>query len=268
MKYLRFILPGLVIAAAAGLLCYQAFITKDLEAGNIFRCVLIILGACLTMLRGGSPRSYAAKKKLYQSAFPDFIQHTFEDDPKKERIFYNAVDDFNSKRYSQGLHRLTALRKDCTKSTDLYAVSVFSGLCYSRLNACQQAVEQYQYALSIRPNSTVASNIGYCYQAMGKNAEAIASYQQAIRIDSTNPNPYNNLSALYFQTGDYEAALDWAQQALKVNPSMPTALSTAAICCALLSDEDGYARYYRQAVASGYNGQTIKDAIQQLDPRL
>ena len=49
MKALRFILPGLVILAAIALIVYQGYVEKNLETGNLIRCVIIILGAVGTM---------------------------------------------------------------------------------------------------------------------------------------------------------------------------------------------------------------------------
>ena len=63
-------------------------------------------------------------------------------------------------------------------------------------------------------------------------------------------------------------ALDYAEQAIEIDPKMPQPLATAAICCALLDERDDYEHYYRQAVSAGYDGQKIKNAIRSLDPAL
>ena len=49
---------------------------------------------------------------------------------------------------------------------------------------------------------------------------------------------------------------------------MPQALSCAALCSALLGDDENYRKYYRQAVSAGYDGNKIKNIMAQLNPDL
>ncbi len=264
MKSLRFILPGLVIAAAAGLLCYQAFVTKDLESGDIVRCVVIMLGALLTMLKLGTPNSKKGRKAMYKAAFPHFIQDVFTEEPKLEKKFFNAVELFNREKFPAALDILLDLRKECRTTSDIVAVTVFTALCCDRMQIYPQAITQYRVALSLRPNSTLASNLGTCYHAMGEIDNAISAYEQAIRLDAKNAKAYNNLSALHFKNGDFAAALELAETAVSIDATLPQALSTAAICCHFLGREEQYKAYYRRAVAAGYNGKLIKQAIESL----
>ncbi len=267
MKWMR-ILSCLVILAAVGLLCYQGIVTKELTSSNTVKCGIIILGCIGTIIKSGHPRSSASKKATYQATYTEFILNAFAYDSKPEKVFYSAVDDFQNERHSRALSKLETLRKECTQSADIYAVSVFTALSSSRLGAYQKAVDNYKTALAIRPNARLASNMGFCYQNMGMVPEAEAAYQQAIQIDKSNPLPYSNLSALYFQEGDYESALALAEESISLNAKQKEALSTAAICCALLGYDEKYQEYYRRAVAAGYDGKTIKSVIRQLDPEL
>ena len=78
----------------------------------------------------------------------------------------------------------------------------------------------------------------------------------------------NNLAGLRFRQGDYEGALDYAEQALEIDAKLPQALSLAAICCGIQGYEEEYALYFRRAVAAGYDGNKIKNTIKNLDPSL
>ena len=49
-------------------------------------------------------------------------------------------------------------------------------------------------------------------------------------MDEHNAFAWNNLSALYFRRGEYCQALDYAEQAIEIDPKMPQPLATAAIC--------------------------------------
>ena len=122
--------------------------------------------------------------------------------------------------------------------------------------------------MSYRPNATLWSNLGLCRQRLGQFESAQDAYENAIQLNPKNPYVYNNLSALFFRDGDYESALEYAQQALEHNANMLPALKTAAVCCGVIGDEEGYAKYYRAAVANGADGKQLKALIQDLNPNI
>jgi stress-induced-phosphoprotein 1 len=63
---------------------------------------------------------------------------------------------------------------------------------------------------------------GNIYFKMKKFQEAHDQYQEAITIDPSHGDSYNNLAALYFQVKQYQKALNYLNQAeengAKVNP--------------------------------------------------
>lgn len=264
-KALPYILYSLVIAVAAGLLIYQGVIAKELTGSNLTKGLLIIAAALLGMFRPRHRNKVSNKKVVYQKAFPEYVTGAFSEEPKLEKKLYNAIDDFNFDRYAAGIKKLEDLRKECQSTADVYAVTVFTALCYDGMAAYEDAVKHYTDAFRIRRNSTLLSNAGMCCMRMGKLEDAQNFYQQAIDCDDKNAFPWNNLAAMYFKEGEYEGALEYAEGALQRDPKMPQALSCAAICCALLGETEDYERYYRQAVANGYDGNKIKAAIKALD---
>ena len=267
MKAFRIILSGLLIVAAGGLLCYQYFVKGQLETNDVIKAVLIILGAIASLYK--APRKAVVNKKaLYQKAYEEFIHNAFYDEPKLEKQFYSAVHDYNQGKPSAAVSKLEKLRKECQRTDDLYAVTVFTALCLDDMQLYEKSLTQYDAAIAIRRSSTLCSNRGLCLQRLGKYAEAEDSYQLAIQYDPKNEYAYNNLSALYFKEDDYESALEIAEKAIEINPKMRQALSTAAICSALIGDDDEYQQYYRQAVANGADGNAIKATIKALDPSL
>ena len=131
MKALKYILYGLVIAAAAGLLAYQALVEKNLDSSDVTKCILIIAAAIMGMLKPRKNRQVVSNKKAaYQKAYSEHIRNAFEDDPKLEAKFYNAIHDYNQNKPAAAISKLDKLRKDCQRSADLRAVTIFSALCY------------------------------------------------------------------------------------------------------------------------------------------
>lgn len=263
MKALKYILYGLVILGAAGLLVYQGLVAKNLETSNLIKGLLIIAAAVLGMFRPQN-RQVVNKKAVYQKAYAEHIQKAFADDSKLEKKFYTAIHDYNQNKPASCLTKLQKLRKQCHRSADVRALTVFMALCYDDMGLFEQAIEHYQSALTMGQNSSLYSNMGLCYQRLGNVAQAEEHYLKAISLDPKNEFAYNNLSATYFRQAEYEKALQYAQKAIEVNNNMPQALSAAAICCGLLGDTEGYEKYYRLAVANGYDGRRIKATLQRM----
>lgn len=265
-KALPYILYSLVILAAAGLLIYQGLVAKNLESSNFVKGILIIAAAFIGMVRPKRQRKVSNKKPLYQNVYKDFIQNAFCNEPKLEKEFYNAVDDYNFGRFASGVDKLAKLRKECQRTADIYAVTVFTALCYDGMLAYKDAVKWYEDANQIRRHTTLLSNSGMCYLHLGQLDAAEEAYHKAIEIDENNAFAWNNLSGLYFKLGDYERSLEYAETAIEINAQLPQALGCAAICSALLGNDEEYRNYYRRAVAAGYDGSKIKNAIAALDP--
>ena len=234
-----------------------------METNNFFRGILIIAAAVIGMFK--SPRRTVSNKKVaYQKAYAEHIQGAFEHDSKLEKAFYNAIHLYNCNKPAATLAKLEKLRKECRHTADIRAVTVFMALCYDDMGLYNQAVEFYKAALAIRGNSSLYSNMGLCYQHLGDVESAKDCYNQAISLDPKNSFAYNNLSATYFRQAEYEQALEYAKKALEADNNMPQALSTASICYGLLEDAENYQKYYRLAVANGYDGRRITATLQRL----
>ena len=265
MKALRYILCSLLIVACLGLLVYQFHANKHLEAKDVTRSVLIILGAVLSMLR--KPKNKAiSPKSTYEKAYSTYVQNAFHDSPKLEKQLYRAIHDYNLNKPGKAIDKLKKLRKECQRTNELRAVSIFTGLCLDDMQLYEQAIEQYQAAASMGNSSMLQSNMGLCYQKIGNFEEAERHYEQATKLDPKNAYALNNLSALYFRQGNYDYALDVAMEAIAIDGKMRQALTTAAICCGILGYEEEYQQYYQQAVASGADGKQIKQIIKNMDP--
>lgn len=267
-KVLPIILYSIVILIAGGLLVYYGLVVKTLESGDLIKGLLVIAAALIGMLRPRRSRSVISRKAAYQKAYAEHIENAFSNDRKLERKLYRAIHDYNRNRPSAAISKLEQLRSQCHQTSDLRAVTVFLALCLDDMGHYKKAIAQYEAAIQIHPNSSLYSNMGLCYQKLGQADPAVSCYQKAISLDSTNAIAHNNLASHYFRQGDYTEALRCSKDAIAINAKMHQALSCAAVCCALLGDETEYKKYYRQAVAAGYDGNTIKNTITRLNPNL
>ncbi|HEV8600852.1 MAG TPA: SUMF1/EgtB/PvdO family nonheme iron enzyme [Gemmatimonadales bacterium] len=70
----------------------------------------------------------------------------------------------------------------------------------------QHAVEAYKRALEIKPDAETSSRLGISYGALGKTAEAIPAFEQAVRLDPSVAMYQYNLGFTYVELVNLEAA--------------------------------------------------------------
>src|SRR5450755_2296902 len=75
-------------------------------------------------------------------------------------------------------------------------------------------------------------------QSKGDVANAIAKYEEILRIAPRLGPAYNNLGALYFRQRDYRKAATVLEQGLKVNPAMPSASALLGIALFEMGEYD------------------------------
>jgi CHAT domain-containing protein len=66
--------------------------------------------------------------------------------------------------------------------------------------------------------------------AQGKNTDALRTLRAALRTAPSNAEVYNDLGACLYAGGDFDAALDQFETALKLRQTMPEALFNRALC--------------------------------------
>lgn len=84
--------------------------------------------------------------------------------------------------------------------------------------------KEFEEALRISPEYVEALDaLGLAQEALGDNAGAVASYEKAIALNDARNGKFNsahvNLSAYYNRTGDPEKGLEYARQALALDPT-------------------------------------------------
>ena len=267
MKKLPYILYALLAIAVAALLVWDYMPDKTIAPQNLSRAGLLLLGLVLSVLKlsGRSNRRVSNKKALYTKAYSAYIQNVFAEDQKLEKLFFAAVDDYNQDKPAAGVAKLEKLRGSCFNNNDRYAVTVFMALCLDDMQLYDKAAEQYRAAVAIKPNSSLYSNLALTLERSGRDSEADAAYEQAIRIDPANAKAWNNMAQKQMRNGNYEKALELAGKAAQLDPKLAPAHNALAICSYMLGDMQSYEQHYRRAVSNGSNGERIKSYIASLD---
>ncbi|MGD9345708.1 MAG: tetratricopeptide repeat protein [Candidatus Aminicenantes bacterium] len=104
----------------------------------------------------------------------------------------------------------------------------------TKIDEIKKQIENLDIQLSLPLPSEDEIPAEYCYVngniffKMKKFQEAHDQYQEAIKIDPTHGDSYNNLAALYFQVKQYQKAMNYLNQAeengAEVNPEFKKAI--------------------------------------------
>ena len=87
-------------------------------------------------------------------------------------------------------------------------------------------------------------------EAQGKPDEAIARYQDALKITAGSALPQTRLAAIYYSRKNFEKALEYSDRVLAVNPRDPAAAKLAGMAAYQMNQFDRAAKFLRIALAA------------------
>ena len=90
-------------------------------------------------------------------------------------------------------------------------------------------------------------------EAAAKWDEAIARYQEALKIKAGSPLPLTRLATIYLNREDFDATLNYSDRVLATNPRDPTAAKLAGMAAFQMNRFEQAAKYLRVAVAARNN---------------
>jgi len=103
------------------------------------------------------------------------------------------------------------------------------GFELSRSGRLPEAVADFEQALRIDPDLAEAhNNLGFALEQTSKFAEAIEQYQQVLRLNPNIPETHNNLGDVLAQTGRFDEAIAQYEQALRIRPNYANACNNLA----------------------------------------
>ncbi|HYP52827.1 MAG TPA: tetratricopeptide repeat protein [Pyrinomonadaceae bacterium] len=78
-----------------------------------------------------------------------------------------------------------------------------------------RAVELYRRSIETYPTAEAHTFLGWVYSFDGRYREAIDECLEAIRVDDTLGNPYNDIGSYLIAQGDYWSCVRWFKRALR-----------------------------------------------------
>jgi tetratricopeptide (TPR) repeat protein len=77
------------------------------------------------------------------------------------------------------------------------------------------AIDLYQRSIAACPTAEAHTFLGWTYSFQGRLEEAIAECQNAIAVDPTFGNPYNDIGAYLIEMGRLDEAIPWLERATR-----------------------------------------------------
>ena len=195
---------------------------------------------------------------------PDFfdwgsgkIQIATERDLVEQEVFRLAWLDSDFEAYQrwtpqQRLERLAEIHTyleetlDSEEKHDLYFEQA---LILSTNGDYEEAIASYDQALKIKPDNLDAwVNRGIDLRQLGRLEEAIASYDEALKIKPDEYDVWNNRGYALLKIGNYQEAIENIDQSLKINPNL-WAYESKAYAYILLDKIDLVIENLRYAIA-------------------
>ena len=78
----------------------------------------------------------------------------------------------------------------------------------------ERAIELYQRSINVHPTAEAHTFLGWVYSFQDRYDEAIAECLEAIRVDETLGNPYNDIGSDLLAKGDTYGSVRWFKRAL------------------------------------------------------
>ncbi len=115
--------------------------------------------------------------------------------------------------YEQAIQQYReALRIDPKNEPSLYRL----GVVQTQLRQYPQAIETWKHYVALTKGSAIGySNLAFCYELSGDNADAEKTYQQAISRDPKCVPARNNYGLMLARTGHVDQALEQLQAVFK-----------------------------------------------------
>jgi tetratricopeptide (TPR) repeat protein len=123
------------------------------------------------------------------------------------------------------------------------------GLLYAAAQEYEDAVASYEQALKIKADYHQAWNFrGYALGKLGRNEDAVASYKQALEIKADYHQAWNNLGNALVKLGRNEDAVASYDQVVKIKPDYHYAWNNRGYALGKLGRNEDAVASYDQAV--------------------
>ena len=137
--------------------------------------------------------------------------------------------------------------------------SISRGACYAGLGQLEIAVQNYERALSIKPEYAKAHyNLGSVLQELGKLHDSVKSYENSIAFEPENAQAHNNLAIVLRELGQLEEAEANCRKAIVLDPEYAEGYCSLCVILYANGDFDSAIQCIEKANSINPKSKTIK----------
>jgi tetratricopeptide (TPR) repeat protein len=123
------------------------------------------------------------------------------------------------------------------------------GAAYNSIGRYAEAIKSYNQAIILNPNYVIAqNNISNVYVKLGRYTEAIEVYKNAIRIRPDYAEAYFGLGLTYYKLGRGAEAIEAYKQAIRIKPDYADAHNNLGIAYGNLDRDTEAIEAYKNAI--------------------
>ncbi|MDD8013584.1 MAG: tetratricopeptide repeat protein [Acidobacteriota bacterium] len=199
---------------------------KQFSKGNLDKAEKKLLEALALMPEHADASYVLAQVQLKRKDFPKALALII--DAEKH---YASISRFRTFTHQQYLDRLRQQRQNLEDMKNQILANL-SRTSKSESSAATREIDQNILVINSRlstpipPTYEIPADYYYIHGnalfQLGRRADAEVQYREAIRVDPTHGNAYNNLALVLFSLGRFQEALDCLQRAeaagVKINP--------------------------------------------------
>ena len=94
------------------------------------------------------------------------------------------------------------------------------GLSYWFLDRFREAADAFERVVDLTPRHLVAwRQLGDVWLTIGRGEQALAAFEEALEINGDDVDALNGAVLAAYETGDVEAAAEWAKRAVELDPT-------------------------------------------------
>lgn len=143
----------------------------------------------------------------------------------------------------------TVIDSGLAKGEELAELHVFNGKALRERRELDKALEALSAAITLKPTPAAYSLRGTVHYDKGNWDKAISDYSEAIRLDTSNGEAFNNRAWTYYRTGRSDKALSDADAAVRLLSKQAYVWDTRAHIHAALGNREAAISDFRAALA-------------------
>ena len=259
---------GILIVGIIGLFVYQTWQNGwQVEKGTLTKFGIVFIGLVLTMIKIISKTGAGRISRQAMAQYDQIIGEAFSAPGKSglRRTLIRGISSSGGDEPTKALSILKPLVGKCETKADYEATLLFIAISYKDLGMLDDAIAVYEDLLKISPKYSRAwSNLGMIYTIKGQYTRSIECLENAVLYDENNPAAWNNLAQAYASSAQWQKVIEPAKRCLAIKSNMYQADSALMMAYYFLGEKEKCKESFDNAVLHGANAETLTRALTNL----